>query len=86
MTPERLAAIAAATDSLKDIRALCVEVSSDLDCLHDEEAEAETADDEDDEHSPEADDALLAAYEQIGADFQDGLDRAIRRLEALSSM
>ncbi len=64
---------------------LCVELASDLDCLHDEEAEAETADDEDDEYSPEADDALLTAYELIGAHFQDGLDRAIGRLEALSA-
>jgi hypothetical protein len=65
MTPDRTDRISAARDALDALRVTLIDLSSDVDVLHDEEADAEKMPDADDPFSSAAEDALIDAYNEI---------------------
>jgi hypothetical protein len=67
MTPDRNDRISAARDALDALRVTLIDLSSDVDVLHDEEADAEKMPDADDPFSSTAEEALIDAYNDIEA-------------------
>ncbi|MGJ7040875.1 hypothetical protein J2Y63_004143 [Shinella sp. BE166] len=85
MTPDRNDRISAALSALDALRVTLVDLSSDIDVLHDEEADAEKIPDTDDPFSAAAEEALLDAYDKISTAIEQLAAAGQKLDEAISA-
>jgi len=82
MTPKRLEQIAGTLTQLVEMKSRIADLAMDIDCLHDEEIDAERFNDRGDPFSPAAEEVLLDAWNLVSP-VEEALEGAISTLEAI---